>query len=182
MELYAKGMFFLGENEKQKSYDCCIHGNIVFKIGDDLLSDSEEWCVSVSAYRFLHTLFKNHCMGAEEFLIPHCGHFMIPSEDAMSVSIIGCNIGIDFDILHEDGYVVIRTEENTEYRVPYEEYKNAVVSFAEQIMEFYKSNPPREFEDAFDRDGYRAFVTEWRSLYEKAISTEDGVPRGHCTF
>jgi hypothetical protein len=67
MELYASDMFFRGDNEKEQAYDCCIHGNIVFKIGDNLLSDNTEWCVSASAYRFLHTLFENHFMGTEEF-------------------------------------------------------------------------------------------------------------------
>ena len=81
MELYASDMFFRGDNEKEQAYDCCIHGSIIFKIGDNLLSDNTEWCVSASAYRFLHTLFENHFMGTEDFLIPCCGHFMIPSED-----------------------------------------------------------------------------------------------------
>ena len=81
MELYASDMFFRGDNEKEQAYDCCIHGSIIFKIGDNLLSDNTEWCVSASAYRFLHTLFENHFMGAEDFLIPCCGHTMIPSEE-----------------------------------------------------------------------------------------------------
>lgn len=70
MELYASDMFFRGENEKEQRYDCCIHGKVVFKIADQLLSDNTEWCVSASAYRFLHTLFQNHFMGAEDFFDP----------------------------------------------------------------------------------------------------------------
>ena len=58
MELYASEMFFRGDNEKEQTYDCCIHGKVIFKIGDNLLSDNTEWCVSASAYRFLHTLFE----------------------------------------------------------------------------------------------------------------------------
>ena len=42
-------------------------------------------------------------------------------------------------------------------------------------MDFYKANPPREFEDDFDKDGYSAFVTEWYSLYDKAISITDDI-------
>ena len=109
MELYASNLFFRGDNEKQQAYDCCIHGNIIFKIEDTLLSDNSEWCVSASAYRFLHTLFDNHFMGAEDFLIPCCGHTMITSDDGLSVTIIGCNNGIDFNIIHEDDNIVIIT-------------------------------------------------------------------------
>ena len=121
MELYASDMFFRGDNEKEQAYDCCIHGNIIFKIGDNLLSDNTEWCVSASAYRFLHTLFENHFMGAEDFLIPCCGHFMIPSEDKTSVNISGCNNGIDFNIIHEDENIAIITADNTEYLIPFKE-------------------------------------------------------------
>ena len=91
MELYARNMFFRGDNPKEQTHDCCIHGTVVFKIGDQLLSDDTEWCVSASAFRFLRTLFNNHFMGAEQFLIPCCGHWMIPSEDKMSVNISGCS-------------------------------------------------------------------------------------------
>jgi len=177
MELYASDLFFRGNNEKEQGYDCCIHGGIIFKIEDQLLSDDTQWCVSASAYRFLHTLFENHFMGAEEFLIPCCGHTMIPSEDKSTVSIIGCNNGIDFNIIHEEDSIAIETADHCEYRIPFEEYKKAVISFAEQVMDFYKSNPPREFEDDFDKNGYSAFVTEWHSLYNKAISITDDIPK-----
>lgn len=170
MELYARDMFFRGDNEKERAYDTCIHGNIVFKIGDHLLCDHTEWCVSASAYRFLHTLFENHFMGSGEHLIPCCGHFMVPSEDKMSVTISGCDHGVDFTVIHEDENIVIITEDDAEYRIPFEIYKKAVLSLAEQVMGFYQSNPPREFEDEFEKDGYGAFVTEWYSLFDKAIS------------
>ena len=177
MELYASDMFFRGDNEKEQAYDCCIHGNVIFKIGDNLLSDNTEWCVSASAYRFLHTLFENHFMGSEEFLIPCCGHFMIPSEDKTSVNISGCSNGIDFNIIHEDDSITVATADNAEYHIPFEEYKSAVISFAKQVMDFYKANPPREFEDDFDKEGYSAFVAEWHSLYDKAKSITDDIPK-----
>ena len=177
VELYASDMFFRGNNQKEQAYDCCVHGNIIFKIEDKLLSDNTEWCVSASAYRFLHTLFENHFMGSEDFLIPCCGHTMIPSKDKSSVNIFGCSNGIDFDIIHEDKYIAIITVDKTEYRIPFEEYKNAVISFAEQVMDFYKSTPSREFEDDFDKDGYSAFVTEWYLLYDRAISITNDIPK-----
>ena len=177
MELYATDMFFIGDNEKEQAYDCCIHGNVIFKIGDNLLSDNTEWCVSASAYRFLHTLFENHFIGAEEFLIPCCGHFIIPSKDKTSVTISGCSNGIDFNIIHEDETITIVAADNTEYRIPFKDYKKAVVSFAKQVMDFYQANPPREFKDDFDKDGYSAFITEWYSLYDRAILMLNEIPK-----
>jgi len=52
MELYASDMFFRGDNEKEQAYDSCIHGKVIFRIGEQLLSDDTEWCISASAYRF----------------------------------------------------------------------------------------------------------------------------------
>ncbi len=177
MELYASDMFFHGDNEKEQAYDCCIHGTVIFRIEEKLLSDDTEWCISASAYRFLHTIFENHFMGAEDFLIPCCGHTMIPSEDKSSVSIIGCNNGIDFNIIHEDESITIVTADNDEYSIPFDEYKREVIAFAKQVMNFYKEKPPREFEDDFDKDGYSAFVTELYSLFDKAISIKDDIPK-----
>jgi len=116
-------------------------------------------------------------MGAEDFLIPCCGHTMIPSEDKSYVSIIGCNNGIDFNIIHEDESITIVTADNAEYCISFDEYKSAVISFAKQVINFYKANPPREFEDDFDEDGYSAFINEWYSLFDKAISITDDIPK-----
>ena len=176
MELYAQDLFFRGNTEKEQTYDCCVHGKVIFKIGNALLSDETEWCISASAYRFLHTLFENHFMGAEDFLISCCGHTMIKKKKKNAVNIIGCSNGIDFNIIHQQENITIVTAHNTEFQVSFTEYKNAVVSFAKQVMEFYKSNPPREFEDDFDKDGYSAFVAEWYNLYDKAVALQNDIP------
>lgn len=177
MELYATGMFFRGNTEKDRAYDCCIHGEVVFTVEGKRLSDDTEWCVSASAYRFLHTLFKNHFMGGEEFLIPCCGHMMIPAEDKQSVRIFGCSNGLDFNIIHEGERITVVTADNTAYSVTFAEYKQAVVTFAQQVMDFYRSHPPRKFEDEWEKDGYGAFVTEWYSLYDKAGSMTGEPPK-----
>ena len=166
MKLYAKDMFFRGDSEKE--YDYCIHGKVIFNIGEVLLSDDNNWCVSASAYRFLQTLFEDHKTGNEEFLIPCCGHSIYPSEDEKFVTIIGCNNGIDFDVIHMGESVIIKTADKREYKVPFSDYKNAVLSFAKQISDFYESNPPRKFDDDFHKDGYKAFMSSYRSLYNKA--------------
>ncbi len=168
MKLYAKNIHFLGETEERRLYDYCVHGDVLFKIGDDILHEGSEWCVSASAYRFLQTIFEDHLMGNEEFLIPCCGHSIYPSEDKESVTIVGCNNGIDFEIIHKGENVIIKTADNAEYKVPLSDYKNAVLSFAKQVWDFYKSTPPRKFDDDFYKDGYEAFMSSYRSLYDKA--------------
>jgi len=177
MELYARNMLFLGYTARAQRHDICIHGKVVFKIGDKLLSDDTEWCVSASAYRFLQSLFANRFMGAEEFLIPCCGHVIIPSEDKTSVNIIGCNNGIDFSIIHSGEDIIIITADNTEHCVPFTDYKNAVLAFAKQVMDFYQSSPPREFYDDYDRDVYKAFLTAFGKLYEKGVALGNNVPQ-----
>lgn len=171
MKLYARDIHFLGSTEKEKRHDCCAHGQIVFEIDGKNLSDDSEWCVSASAYRFLQTLYKNHFTGAEDFLIPCCGHTLIPSDDKKTVTIIGCNIGLDFDIVHENGIVII----GGEYTVPFEDYKSAVLSFAKEVGDFYKENPLRNLEDDFEKDGIEAFFTEFSFLYNNAAGTPDTI-------
>ena len=182
MELYAGDLFFRGDNEEEKILDYCIHGKVTLKIGDQFLSDETEWCVSASGFRFLQTLFENHFMGAEQFLIPCCGHTMIPSDDGKTVQIYGCSNGIDFNIIHEEENILMITEDHTEYRIPFEDYKTAVISFAKQVMDFYQANPPRKFEDEYERAGFGAFVTQWHTLYDRAIALEGHVSVPPITF
>ena len=168
MELYATNLHFLGDNPKMQAYDDCVHGKVVFKVdGCSLSNDDSDWCLSASAYRFLCSLFENHFSGAEEHMIPCCGIFYA-SPDKTSVTVVGCSNGIDFDIIHEDENIIIRTQGGATYTVPVEEYKVAVLSYAKQIENFYHQNPPRRFEKQFEQDGFIAFCNEWKSLTERA--------------
>lgn len=168
MELYAKNMFFQGNTIEEKEYDYCIHGNVVFKIGDKSLSNEKEWCISASAYKFLCTLFKNHFIEDGDFLIPCCGHFIILSDDKKIEKIMGCNSGIDFNVIHGKSDIIIKTEDNIEYNIPFVDYKIAVLSFAKQVIDFYKLNSERKFTDEYDKEGYNVFIAELNSLYNKA--------------
>ncbi len=176
MQLYAKGLIFRGDSAKDRQYDLCPHGQVVFTVDGVSLSDDSEWCVSASAYRFLHALFADHRVGTEEFLLPCCGHSMYPSADGRSVTIVGCSNGLDFDILHRGETVLIQTADAC-YSVPYAEFLDAVLTFAGQIEEFYRTEPPRIVEDEFDRAGFCAFRTEWDALYRRAMEQTDRTVR-----
>lgn len=178
MELYATDLHFMGDDPKAQSYDYCVHGKVVCKIdGCNLSNDDSDWCVSASAYRFLHSLFENHFLGAEEQMIPCCGHFLIPSQDKTSVIISGCPNGIDFDVIHEENEVIIRTQDGVTYNLTFEDYKATVLSYAKQIVDFYHQNPPREFKASFDQDGFSAFCNEWYALTDKAIALGNSTPK-----
>lgn len=114
IELRAEDLHFLGDTEESRREDYCVHGNVIFKLDNDIIECGEDWCVSASAVRFMRSVLNNHFSGAEEHMIPCCGHFLIPSEDGKTVRIIGCNNGVDFDVIHEEENVRIRTK-NKEY-------------------------------------------------------------------
>lgn len=163
IELRVENLHFLGDTEEVRRQDYCVHGNVIFKLDKDIIECGEEWCVSASAMRFMRSVLNNHFSGAEEHMIPCCGHFMIPSGDGKTVQIIGCNNGVDFDVLHEGENVRIRTE-NKEYVYSLKEYIDVVMAYADQIEEFMMKSPERVFTDEFDREGYTAFMAEWKSL------------------
>ena len=169
MELYATDLRFMGDTEEDKTYDACIHGKVFLKIGDEILSDGQtEWCVSASAYHFLRTLFQDRLLDTENQIIPCCGHFLMPSEDKTTVTIIGCPNGIDFSVSRENENILIRTRDHKTFHIGFEEYANAVLTYAKQIEDFYKQNPPRRFQDKFEKDGFCAFCNEWYVLMQKA--------------
>ena len=168
MKLFARNLHFLGETPEEQARDLCVHGTPVLEIGGITLSDGEDWCISASAFRFLQTLSANHFSKAGEQMFPCCGHFLVPSEDLQAVSIVGCTNGIDFDVIHEDGNVLLRTDD-TCHTVPYAEYREAVLAYATQVEEFFRENPPREFDGEFEKNGFTAFCNQWYSMKERPL-------------
>lgn len=177
MELCATQLHFLGDTLQEQKFDYCVHGKVVCILdGVDLSNDVSDWCVSASAYRFLQSLFKNHVQGAEEHLIPCCGHFLLPSADRTRVTIYGCPNGIDFDVIHENGRVVVRVQNGSTHTVSFDEYRTAVLAYAKQIEDFYHQNPPRQFQDPFDQEGFSAFCQEWYDLMRRARALSGDTP------
>lgn len=169
MVLRAEALHFLGKDERERQYDCCLHGGIFLRIGETVLSDGtdRDWCVSASALRFLRTLFDAHAAGEQEQMIPCCGNMMIPSEDGARVTVIGCPNGVDFDVLPEGDEVRIRRE-GREWVVARSAYRSAVLAFVGTVWNFVRSAPPRRFYDDLDRDGFRAWEREMTALLDRA--------------
>ena len=167
IQLVATNLHFLGDDDKSKRHDCCLHGDVLFVIDDTVIEDGGEWCVSASAIRFMRSVLQDHISGQEEHMIPCCGHFMIPDEDGKSVQINGCVNGVDFDVFHEEGHIIIKTAEGKSFCVNFEEYREAVLLFAKQIELFMRNAPARIFSSDFERNGFNAFRNEWFLLKER---------------
>ncbi len=156
----------MGENEREKRYDLCLHGDVSLEVNDRVVTNEEARTLSASALRFLRAAFGNHFYGAEEHMIPCCGHEMYASEDGKTVHIFGCPYGFDFDVLHENGELIFRFENGDTEIVPFAEYRSAVLAFADEVEAFYRESPPREMDD-FEKDGFSAFWCEFSFLKER---------------
>lgn len=168
-QLSAANLHYIGDSEESKRHDLCVHGNVTLIINGTVIDDGGEWCVSASALRFMRSVLKDHFSGAEEHMLPCCGHFMIPSDDGRTVTVIGCPNGIDFDVVHDGDRVVITVFGDRSFVVGINEYKSAVLSYASQIGLFMNDAPSRIFDDELSESGYKAFMTEWSAL-EESIS------------
>lgn len=172
MKLDICNLKFLGKNEKEKQYDLCVHGNVLFEIeGTKICPFDEEYCVSVFAYRLLKTLKSNHQGSEEGQMIPCCGHEMIPSMDNTSVNILDCPFGIDFDVIHQAQLILIKYD-NIECIIKYDVWRDAVLKIASKVEEFYKTSKPRLFYKQlkeYDVKSFSAFITEWFLLKKEIV-------------
>ena len=83
---------------------------------------------------------------------------MIPNKTLDEVEIIGCDNGIDWTVLHENGMVKLITEKGNTVFAYYLQYKEEVLRFADTVENFYKESLPKNIpEDEFERNGYIAF-------------------------
>ena len=173
MKITTKNMEFLGKNEREKRYDLCLHGDISLEVNGKTMANEEARTLSAAALRFLRAAFGNHFYGAEEHMMPCCGHEMYASEDGKTVHIFGCPYGFDFDVLHENGELIFRFENGNTEVVLFTEYRSAVLAFTEEVEAFYRESPPREtdgFAD-FEKDGFFAFWCEFSFLKERLQNT-----------
>jgi hypothetical protein len=148
--------------------DICAHGDVEFRIGDDVLLDAttgRDVTVSAAALYLLRTLSVPHSNDSPvgDHLFPHCGHsiFDVPGQE--DVLILGCPSGVDFEVLHEvsGAGVVIRSEEGRQWRVGWPDWRLAVFGFADWVAAFYADCSPKQPSEG-DAAGYRKFKDEWK--------------------
>jgi hypothetical protein len=155
--------------------DLCAHGDVEFRIGDDvvLATDGTDLTLSAAALYLLRTLSTPHTKAnpVGDHLFPCCGFAMwdVPGDD--NVFICGCPNGEDFEVQHDvpGPGVVIRASDGREWRVEWAEWREAVFAFADAVSEFYQSSSPKQPSDE-DAPGYEKFLREWqRRRGKKAV-------------
>ncbi|MBA5791169.1 hypothetical protein H1R17_00500 [Flavobacterium sp. xlx-214] len=148
--------------------DLCAHGNVIVKIGDEIICDenSLDFTIFATALYLLRSLSKNYKKGDyDSQFLPCCGFFTYFDENG-SPMISGCPNGIDWTIEHINNHQIKHTSENgTEAIINIEDYKIMVYEFVDKIEEFYAiSKPKRIPEDEFDRGSYLEIWEEWKKL------------------
>jgi hypothetical protein len=147
--------------------DLCAHGDVEFRIGEDVLLNPQtgrDLTVSAAALYLLRTLSVPHTREAPvgDHLFPCCGFTMYAVDGEPDVVICGCPGGHDFEVLHEVGGagVVVRAADGREWPVGWPEWRAAVFAFADEVAAFYAACSPRRPADD-DAAGFRRFAAEW---------------------
>ena len=140
--------------------DYCAHAHAVAHIGEETLE--YEATVSATALYLLKSLSEDHHAYEEEQF-----NIFEKTDGSGDVVVLGCPNGIDWDLVHSGGEVIITTDSGVDTVVPFEEYREEVLAFADKVEAFYDSQPPREpAED--DAPAYRAFWEEWHRRRREA--------------
>ena len=163
------------DGKKDDPDDLCLHGDIEVIIGEEKLSCS--CTASAAALRMLKTLSEDHLLTKGEQMLPCCGFFMIPNETLDEVEISGCDNGVDWTVLHDDGMIRLITEKGNTVYIYYLQYKEEVLRFVNVVEEYYKKSLPKNIPaDEFERNGYIAFWNEWHMI-SKGFNLEKSLER-----
>jgi hypothetical protein len=146
--------------------DLCAHGDVEFRVGENVLLDptaGRNLTVSAAALYLLRTLSAPHTKQSPvgDHLFPCCGFTMYDIDDQDDVVICGCPSGVDFEVRHQGGEVVIRSDEGREYRAAGDEWRSAVFEFADRVSSFYAGAATKQPADDEDRRGFAKFASEW---------------------
>ena len=142
--------------------DLCLHGKVTGRIGNRVISCTAT--VSAAALNLLRTLTEEHRAGEELQMLPCCGFSLFADETGENVTVIGCNQGVDWTVLHEGGRLRLILEEEA-VTVPMDEYRTVVFRFADTVEAFYRSCTPKILPgDEIDRRGDEAF---WREFHRR---------------
>jgi hypothetical protein len=146
--------------------DLCAHGDVEFRIGADVLLDTngKDLTVSAAALYLLRTLSVPHTKAAPvgDHLFPCCGFAMWDIPDQEDVALSGCFNGEDFEVVHQVNGAgdVVRSADGHEWQVGWPEWRAAVFGFADRVSEFYaECSPKHPSED--DAAAFMKFKAEW---------------------
>ena len=152
--------------------DLCAHGGFSITLDGSVLvqSPDSDYTLSAAVLYLLRTLTSDHDSTTRvgEHLVPHCGHAMWAEEGAEDVVIQGCNIGLDWEV-HRRADAIQLDLEGRSVTVPFQDWRSAVLSFSDHVKAFYERSDPKQLpSDRHEREGFEAFLSEWRRRRESA--------------
>jgi len=156
--------------------DPCAHGRIHLEVGGQLLIQPEdgELTVSAAALHLLRSVTADHTSSeplAEGCqFAPCCAHSLFVADEArFGFVATGCPTGVEVDVVHEgDRVVVSRRSGEGSHRVHTRTWAQAVVGFAEQVLQFYDASPPKVEAPPDERQAWRMFWQEYRDRLARA--------------
>ena len=172
-EIEIENQHWLGEPREQ-SHDGCSHGGIRALIGGrTVTADDPEYGISQSALSLLRTVEQNHSpsdpVSAGYLLCHGCGY---PTH-------FGCgNFGTDWIVRHEGDVVVLsqprhvdafagETHFDVQARVPIDQYRRQIVTFAQEVRDFFAGSEPRELEE-WEQEFHDQFWAEFEGRLTRA--------------
>jgi len=170
-ELKVDDLWWINAEEEEK--DLCAHGAPRVRIGNEIILSSlpgVSYTVSSTALFALRTLERDHNSSNKvgDHLVPHCGSTFHYEMGMKEVAIIGCNIGIDWEVIHESNKVKLTSENSCSVSIPWIEYRDIVTNFSQQVLNFYDKSKTKVMPiDEHDIRGYLQFREEWHALHFK---------------
>ena len=154
--------------------DQCVHGGIELTVaGGPVYRTEPDVTVSAACLYLLRTIGDDHTpessVAEGNWLFPHCGFSVWPSNGRYPVDCIGCNQGTDIWIRHTDQDVELRWDEHS-IIISQDAWADAILELAEQIEGYYHHCPPKEkIEDQLHAKGWALFWMEWQDHKQKAV-------------
>jgi hypothetical protein len=173
--LSADRLHWIRDDGSDEPSDLCAHSPVTCQIDDQVIAQPEDgdWTISASAIFLLRALGRDHTKESKvgDQIFPCCGHGIFDVGEP-EVVICGSPSGIDFEIRHTDTTFQLSTEDGRVIIVPKDDWRNAVLRYSDQVMEFYDRSAPKEPSDETDRKGFAAMMSEWRRLRQEHTKAE----------
>ena len=152
--------------------DCCAHGGVYIRLGNNVLSDGsdKDWTLSTASFNLLKSIRSDHVVNKERPLVPHCGHTMwIADSEPDNLYLGGCDIGIDWTVKHASERVLHELAEDSIVATSLDDWRNAVCAFSDTVYLFFMSAWPKKINDEEDRRGFELFMNLWKAYREDAF-------------
>ena len=153
--------------------DLCAHAGVEFEVDGDLLVQAGDWTVSAAAVYLLRTLSRSHTKSepVAEFLFPCCGNGMFDVEGQSDVLIVGCNSGVDFEVVRVEDEVLLTVADGRQHRIAFADWTRAVCRFSDAVQAFYAGASPKQPSDDIEQNGFQKFQSEWSRRRSQAENT-----------